>query len=68
MQNKLNATVLQQYNNTRRFLNTLDEQQIALLITALNEDNCLQVTQAQVDSAYDAIDERTRMQYAQHLK
>ena len=68
MLNKLDATVLQQYNNTRRFLNTLDEQQIAMLITALDADNCLQVTQTQIDSAYDAIDERTRMQYAQHLK
>jgi len=68
MLNKLDATVLQQYNNTRRFLRTLDEQQIALLITALNEDNCLQVTQTQIDSAYDACDERTRTQYAQHLK
>ena len=64
----LNKTVLAQYNNTRRFLNTLDEQQIALLIGALDADNCLQVTQAQVDSAYDACDERTRTQYAQHLK
>ena len=68
MQNKLDATVLQQYNNTRRFLNTLDEQQIALLITALDSNNCLQVTQTQIDSAYDACDERTRTQYAQHLK
>ena len=68
MQNKLNAAVLAQYNNTRRFLNTLDEQQLALLIAALSEDNCLQVTQTQIDSAYDACDERTRTQYAQHLK
>lgn len=67
MQNKLNATALQQYSKTRRFLCTLDEQQIALLIDALDADNCLQVTQAQVDSAYDAHDERTREQYAQHL-
>lgn len=68
MQNKLDATVLQQYNNTRRFLRTLDEQQIALLIDALDADNCLQVTQTQIDSAYDACDERTRTQYAQHTK
>jgi len=67
MQN-LNATVLQQYNNTRRFLNTLDEAQLHLLIDALDEHNMLQVTQAQVDSAYDAIDERMREQYKQHLK
>ena len=68
MQNKLNATVLQQYNKTRRFLCTLDEQQIALLIDALDADNCLQVTQAQVDSAYDVIDDSMRKQYAEHLK
>ena len=65
---KLNATVLQQYNNTRRFLNTLDEEQIALLIAALDADNCLQVTQTQIDSAYDAHDERVREQYKQHLR
>jgi len=68
MQNKLDTAVLQQYNRTRRFLRTLDEQQIALLIAALDAHNCLQVTQTQIDSAYDACDERTRMQYAQHLK
>jgi len=68
MQNKLNSAVLDKYNRTRRFLNTLDEQQIAMLIDALDADNCLQVTQTQIDSAYDACDERTRMQYAQHTK
>lgn len=61
-------TVLQQYNKTRRFLNTLDEQQIAMLIAALNENNTLSVTQTQIDSAYDACDERTREQYKQHLR
>ena len=65
---KLNETVLQQYNNTRRFLNTLDEEQIALLITALDSNNTLCVTQTQIDSAYDAHDERVREQYKQHLK
>jgi len=65
---KLNETVLQQYNNTRRFLNTLDEEQIALLITALDSNNTLSVTQTQIDSAYDAHDERVREQYKQHLK
>jgi hypothetical protein len=65
---KLNATVLQQYNNTRRFLCTLDEQQIALLIAALDSSNSLQVTQTQIDAAYDAHDERVREQYKQHLK
>ena len=67
MQN-LNATVLQQYNNTRRFLNTLSEQQIALLIAALSDSNTLTVTQTQIDSAYDAHDERVREQYKQHLR
>ena len=62
MQNKLDKTVLQKYNNTRRFLLTLDEAQLHLLIDALDENNCLQVTQTQVDSAYDAIDERMREQ------
>ena len=61
MQN-LNATVLQQYNNTRRFLLTLSETQLHLLLDAIDENNCLQITQTQVDSAYDAIDERTREQ------
>jgi len=61
-------TLLQQYNSTRRFLLTLNEAQLHLLIAALDDNNCLQITQAQVDSAYDAIDERTRMQYAQHTK
>jgi len=61
-------TVLSQYNNTRRFLRTLDEAQLHMLIDALDANNSLQVTQAQVDTAYDAIDERTRIQYAQHLK
>ena len=65
---KLNKTVLAQYNATRRFLNTLSEQQIALLIAALSDSNTLTVTQAQVDSAYDAHDERMREQYKQHLK
>ena len=55
-------TVLERYNNTRRFLLTLDEAQLHLLIAALDEHNCLQVTQAQVDSAYDAIDDRMREQ------
>ena len=55
-------TVLKRYNNTRRFLLTLDEAQLHLLIDALDENNCLQVTQAQVDSAYDAIDDRMREQ------
>ena len=67
MQN-LNATVLEQYNNTRRFLRTLDEEQIALLIAALDSNNTLSVTQTQIDSAYDAHDERMREQYKQHLK
>jgi ribosome assembly protein YihI (activator of Der GTPase) len=62
MQNKLDKTVLQKYSNTRRFLLTLDEAQLHLLIDALDENNCLQVTQAQVDSAYDAIDERMQEQ------
>ena len=62
MQNTLDKTVLQKYSNTRRFLLTLDEAQLHLLIDALDERNCLQVTQAQVDSAYDAIDERMRQQ------
>lgn len=61
MQN-LNKAVLEQYNATRRFLCTLDEQQLHLLIAALDDKNMLQVTQAQVDSAYDAIDERMRAQ------
>lgn len=65
---KLNATVLEQYNATRRFLLTLDEAQLHLLIAALDANNSLFVTQAQVDSAYDAIDERMREQYAEHLK
>jgi len=65
---KLNETVLQQYNNTRRFLRTLDEEQIALLITALDSNNTLSVTQTQIDSAYDAHDERVREQYKQHVK
>mgnify|MGYP001549686410 CR=1 FL=1 len=64
MQN-LNATVLQQYNNTRRFLRTLDEEQIALLIAALDSNNTLSVTQTQIDSAYDAHDERVREQLKQ---
>ena len=50
MQNNT-QTVLQQYNNTRRFLLTLDEAQLNLLIDALDANNSLFVTQAQVDSA-----------------
>lgn len=58
----LNKTVLVQYNNTRRFLCSLDEAQLHLLIDALDANNSLQVTQAQIDSAYDAIDARMREQ------
>ena len=65
---KLNKTVLQQYNNTRRFLCTLNEQQIALLIDALDDNNSISVTQTQVDAAYDALNERIREEYKQHLK
>jgi len=65
---KLNKTVLQQYNNTRRFLCTLNEQQIAMLIDALDDNNSISVTQTQVDAAYDALNERIREEYKQHLK
>ena len=65
---KLNKTVLQQYNNTRRFLCTLNEQQIAMLIDALDDNNSISVTQTQVDAAYDALNERIREGYKQHLK
>jgi len=65
---KLNKTVLQQYNNTRRFLCTLNEQQIAMLIDALDDNNSISVTQTQVDAAYDALNERIRESYKQHLK
>jgi len=65
---KLNSTVLQRYNATRRFLCTLDEKQIAMLIDALDSNNTITVTQTQVDSAYDALNERIRESYKQHLK
>ena len=65
---KLNKTVLQRYNNTRRFLCTLNEQQIAMLIDALDDNNSISVTQTQVDSAYEALNERIREEYKQHLK
>jgi hypothetical protein len=65
---KLNKTVLQRYNATRRFLCTLNEQQIAMLIDALDENNSISVTQTQVDAAYDALNERIREEYKQHLK
>jgi ribosome assembly protein YihI (activator of Der GTPase) len=65
---KLNEKVLAQYNATRRFMLTLDEAQLHLLIDALDGDCKLQVTQTLVDSAYDAIDDNMRKQYAQHLK
>ncbi len=65
---KLNEKALQQWNATRRFMRTLDEAQLHLLIAALDGDNKLQVTQTLVDSAYDAIDDNMRKQYAQHLK
>ena len=65
---KLNKTVLQRYNATRRFLCTLDEQQIAMLIDALDDNNSISVTQTQVDSAYEALNERIREEYKQHLK
>ena len=68
MQNKLDTAVLDQYNRTRRFLRTLDEAQLSLLIAALDQNNRLQVTQVQVDSAYDAIDDRMRASLAEHLK
>jgi len=65
---KLNKTVLQRYNATRRFLCTLNEQQIAMLIDALDDNNSISVTQTQVDAAYDALNERIREEYKQHLK
>jgi hypothetical protein len=65
---KLNKTVLQRYNATRRFLCTLDEQQIALLIDALDNSNSLQVTQTQVDSAYDAMYDRAYAEFNETLK
>jgi len=65
---KLNKTVLQRYNATRRFLCTLNEQQIAMLIDALDDNNSISVTQTQVDSAYEALNERIREDYKQHLK
>jgi len=65
---KLNKTVLQRYNATRRFLCTLNEQQIAMLIDALDDNNSISVTQTQVDSAYEALNERIREGYKQHLK
>jgi hypothetical protein len=65
---KLNKTVLQRYNATRRFLCTLNEQQIAMLIDALDDNNSISVTQTQVDSAYEALNERIREEYKQHLK
>ena len=68
MQNKLDSAVLDQYTRTRRFLCSLDEQQLSLLIAALDQHNRLQVTQVQVDSAYDAIDDRMRASLAEHLK
>ena len=68
MQNKLDSAVLDQYNRTRRFLRTLDEEQLHMLIAALDSSNRLQVTQVQVDSAYDAIDDRMRASLAEHLK
>ena len=68
MQNKLDSAVLDQYNRTRRFLCSLDEAQLSLLIAALDSSNRLQVTQVQVDSAYDAIDDRMRASLAEHLK
>lgn len=55
MQNK-KQTILQRYNNTRRFVCSLNEQQLAMLIDALDDNNTLQITQTQVDSAYDEID------------
>ena len=68
MQNKLDPTVLDKYNKTRRFVCSLTEAQLHMLIDALDSNNCLQVTQAQVDSAYDSIDDSMRKQYAEHLK
>jgi hypothetical protein len=65
---KLNKTVLQRYGATRRFLCTLNEQQIAMLIDALDDNNSISVTQTQVDAAYDALNERIREEYKQHLK
>lgn len=57
---KLNEKTLQQYNATRRFMLTLDEAQLHLLIDAIDDNNKLQVTQTLVDSAYDAIDNNMR--------